>query len=92
MGGGRPTVYRCEVAQQAFYEGRVDTAAQDHYDRSHWEQFRPGDPTVIALVDEVRRLRDRLEQAVLSDIEARNPGIDIERVAAERKARGEAWT
>ena len=40
--------------------------------------------TTRGLVAEVRRLRAKLEEAHLRSIEARNPGIDMERVRRER--------
>lgn len=46
-------------------------------------------PTMSALVTEVEHLRAKLDEAQLSSIEARNPGIDMEEVKAYR-ARGEA--
>ena len=38
---------------------------------------------VCDLEDEVRRLRAELERARLRSIEARNPGVDMERVKRE---------
>ena len=39
---------------------------------------------VYDLFAEVRRLRAKLDEAQLRSIEARNPGIDMERVKRER--------
>ena len=45
------------------------------------------DAGVLAgLADAVEQLQDELEAAQLRSIEARNPGIDIEQVARERRA------
>ncbi len=42
------------------------------------------------MLGEIEKLRDRLDEAELSDIEARNPGINMEVVKAFRKARANA--
>ena len=41
-------------------------------------------PHFLACADEIERLRAALEEAQLRSIEARNPGIDMERVKRER--------
>jgi len=48
------------------------------------ESFCGPDGGLHDLIAEVRRLRAKLDEAQLRSIEARNPGIDMERVRRER--------
>jgi len=51
MGGGRATEYGCPKPDDVAYGEWAE-----HYSRSKWTQYRPGDVDVIALVDAVEAL------------------------------------
>lgn len=68
MGGGHATVYACPPVQAdpdddghliprpGYDLGRGQEGYWDHYQRSQWTQYRPGDPDVLALIDLVDAL------------------------------------
>lgn len=71
-GGGRPTVWACSGRVEdvdgklRFADGR--RPADEHYSRSRYEDYaRGGDADVLALCDEVERLRAMLDTAAERD-------------------------
>lgn len=52
-----------------------------------WRRYH-SDAWVFNLANAVERLTAQLDEAQLRSIEARNPGIDMERVKAERASSG----
>lgn len=47
--------------------------------------------SILELFDYTELLENRLEQAILSDITSRNPGIDIEKVKLDRVRQGTSY-
>lgn len=70
-----PTEYACPKARVTTAEG------MEHYERSLFTHYRPGDPDVLALLDENAALRERMEKA-----EVRIAELEAMRCTEERHA------
>ena len=92
IGGGRPNIWVCAGQEDdpgrpgyvRYKAGR--SCVDDHYSRSEFQQCQLGDADVLALVDEVARLKRGIEFA-LTQV---NPATDVGSILRQTLD-GEQW-
>lgn len=92
-GGGIPTVWACSGLEpdpahpECYRNAPGRKCADEHYVQSEYTQYRHGDPDVLALVAEMRRLRAEVAEWRRAESDARAHGRSLTQFTREREDR-----